>query len=89
MKNSSSTPMRTGGTPVSRMNGVAIVRSQRGERGQAAMAPSRLPMTKLRIVVTSSSPMRPGQRLRDQVDDGRRILLQREAEIEPQRCCRM
>ena len=56
MKNSSSTPMITGGTPVSSTNGVAIERTQRGAFGQAEMAPRRLPMTKLRMVVTSSRP---------------------------------
>ncbi len=55
MKNSSSTPMITGGTPVNRMKGAAMVRSQRGDFGQAATAPRRLPMMKLRMVVTSSS----------------------------------
>ena len=44
----------TGGTPVSSTKGVAIERSQRGALGHAEMAPSRLPMMKLRTVVTSS-----------------------------------
>ena len=56
MKKSSSTPMMTGGTPVSSTKGVAKPRNQRGARGQAAMAPRRLPMMKLRIVVTTSRP---------------------------------
>ncbi len=48
--------MITGGTPVSSTNGVAMLRTQRGARGQAETAPSRLPMMKLRMVVTSSNP---------------------------------
>ncbi|MDF2984477.1 MAG: hypothetical protein K0Q69_4249 [Devosia sp.] len=46
--------MMTGGTPVSSTKGVAIPRSQRGDLGQAEMAPRRLPMMKLRMVVNSS-----------------------------------
>jgi hypothetical protein len=55
-KNSNSTPIRTGGTPVSRMKGVARARIQRGERGQPAIAPKNVPITKLRIVVTTRRP---------------------------------
>ena len=38
--------MMTGGTPISKTNGVAIIRTHWGERGQAANAPSKLPITK-------------------------------------------
>jgi hypothetical protein len=48
--------MITGGTPVSNTKGVATARAQPGARGQAAIAPSRFPITKLRMVVTSSRP---------------------------------
>ena len=53
--------MITGGTPVSRMKGVAMPRIHFGARGHAAIPPSRLPMTKLRIVETSSRPIVQGK----------------------------
>ena len=56
-KNSNSTPISTGGTPCRRMNGVAAPRIQSGARCHAAIAPNRLPMTKLRTVVTIKSPI--------------------------------
>ena len=53
--------MMTGGTPVRRMKGVAVERSQPGALGQAATAPISVPMTKLRTVVTSNSPIVQGK----------------------------
>ena len=75
--------MMTGGTPVSRMNGVAIWRSQPGAFGHAATAPSRLPMMKVRMVVTSSRPMVHGSDCAIRSDHGRGIFVQRVAEIQP------
>src|SRR6185436_4739369 len=54
-KNNSSTPMTTGGTPWNKIKGVAKVRSHCGARGQAATAPSRLPITKDKAVVTANN----------------------------------
>ena len=59
-KNSRKTAMITGGIPISSTNGSAMALSQPGERGQAAAAPSRLPNTNARNVVTSRRPIVQG-----------------------------
>ena len=48
--------MSTGGTPVSRMNGVAIARIQRGDARPGRDGAQQVPMMKLRIVVTTRRP---------------------------------
>src|SRR5688572_30041877 len=53
-------PTSTGGAPCRSTNGAANRRSHCGERGQAASAPSRLPMTKDKMVVTNNNPIVQG-----------------------------
>ena len=45
----------TGGTPVNMINGVAIARNHPGDRGQAAIAPSKLPIINDKIADTNNN----------------------------------
>ncbi len=56
--------------------------AQPGARGQAATAPSRLPITNEMTIVVTDQPDRPRQRLGDQLPDRFGVLVERHAEVE-------